>query len=456
MKGLDCFFGPESVAVIGASRDRKKIGYCVLKEMRKRYKGRLYPVNPNAESILGLKCYPSVKDIRGVDLAVITLPCKAVPGVLRECVEKGVEAVVIITSGYSETGEAGRRREEELRRIIRGSKTRIIGVNCLGIYDAYSGVDMLFLPESKLKRPGKGGISFITQSGAFGSTILDLISFEGIGISKFVSYGNQTDVKENELLEYLDKDRKTRVIVAYIEGVSDGRRFMEVAGKAVKSTPIVVFKAGKTEMGSRAASSHTGSLAGAYRIYDAAFRQAGVLEAVSVEEMFDLAKVLEFLTPPKGDRIAVVTNGGGFGVIISDSVIGNGMRLAGFTENSRRELRGVLPDYANIHNPLDLIGDADKGRYEKALDILIRDPNVDGIIVIPLLQTVSLEPGVIDVIAEVRRKTKKPIIACATGGSYTRRHLARLERRGVPAYISPERAASAMKALVCYGRVRGL
>lgn len=456
MKGLDFFFRPKSVAVIGASRDREKIGYCVLREMKKRYKGRVYPINPRARSIMGLKCYSSVKDLGDLDLAVITVPCRVVPLVLRECVERGIEAVVIITSGYSETGKEGSDREEELKRIIRGSRTRVIGVNCLGIYDAYSGVDTLFLPESKFRRPGRGGISFITQSGAFGSTILDLMSFEGIGISKFVSYGNQTDVKENELLEYLDRDRKTRVIVAYIEGVSDGRRFMEVAGKAVKNTPVVIFKAGKTEMGSRAASSHTGSLAGSYRIYEAAFKQTGVLEAQSVEEMFDFAKVLEFLKPPKGDRIAVVTNGGGFGVIISDAVIRNGLKLANFSGESRRRLRGILPGYANIHNPLDLIGDADKERYEKALNVLIKDPNVDGVIAIPLLQTFSLEPGVIDVIAGIKKRTGKPIIACATGGGYIRRHLARLEGKGVPAYISPERAVRAMKALAYYGRVRGL
>jgi acetyl coenzyme A synthetase (ADP forming)-like protein len=456
MRGLDCFFRPKSVAVVGASRDRSKIGYCILRQMKKSYRGRIYPINPGAGRILGLKCYSSVKDVRDLDLAVIAVPSRAVPGVLWECVEKGVEAVVIITSGYSEIGKEGREREKELKRIIRGSKTRIIGVNCLGVYDAYSGVDMLFLPEGKLKRPGRGGIGFITQSGAFGSTILDLISFEGIGISKFISYGNQTDVKENELLEYLGRDKRTRVVVAYIEGISDGRRFMDVASRVAEKTPIVVFKAGKTKMGSRAASSHTGSLAGSYRIYESAFKQAGVLEAKSVEEMFDFAKVLEFLDPPGGDRIAVVTNGGGFGVIISDSVIRNGMKLAGFSRESRKRLRGILPAYANINNPLDLIGDADKGRYEKALEVLARDRNVDGIIVIPLIQTFSLEPEVVDVIARIKRKARKPVIACATGGGYTKRNLARLERKGVPAYMSPERAVKAMQALVYYSRARGL
>lgn len=456
MKGLDFFFRPKSVAVIGASRDRDKVGHCILREMKKRYKGRIYPVNPGGGKIMGLRCYPSVKDIRNVDLAVIAVPSRVVPSVLRDCVEKGIEAVVIITSGYSEIGEEGREMEEELRRIIRGSRTRIIGVNCLGIYDAYSGVDTLFLPESKFRRPERGGISFITQSGAFGSVVLDMLSFEGIGVSKFVSYGNQTDVKENELLEYLDRDRRTRVIVAYIEGLSDGRRFMEVAEKAVKNTPVVVFKAGKTKMGSRAASSHTGSLAGSYNIYEAAFRQTGVIEAKSVEEMFDFAKVLEFLNPPRGDRIAVVTNGGGFGVITSDSMEKQGLRPARFSQKTVKGLKGVLPGYANIVNPLDLIGDADKERYEKALDILVRDPNVDGIIVIPLLQTFSLEAEVMGVIARAKKGTRKPIIACASGGRYIRRHLRALEKRGVPAFTAPDRAVGAMKALVLYGRVRKL
>lgn len=456
MRGLDFFFRPKSIAVIGASREKNGVGHCVLRELKKHCKKRLYPVNPNAESILGLKCYGSVKDLRKrPDLAVITVPAKVVPLVLGECVDIGVRAVVIITSGYSEIGRDGRARELELKRMVKGTKTRIIGPNCLGIYDAYSGVDMLFLPEAKLTRPERGGISFITQSGAFGSAILDLISFDRIGVSKFISYGNQVDVKENELLAYLDQDRRTKVIVSYIEGVSDGREFMRVAREVVDNTPVVVFKAGKTEMGSRAASSHTGSLAGSYRIYEAGFRQSGVIEARSVEEMFDFAKVLSFLKPPKGDRIAVVTNGGGFGVIMSDSVISSGIKLARFSNKTIKRLKGILPPYAGIHNPLDLIGDADKDRYEKALEALARDPGVDGLIVIPLLQTVSLEPEVIDVIARVK-KAGKPVIVCATGGRYTRRHLARLEKRGVPAYLSPERAVRAMRALVQYGKTRKL
>jgi len=451
MRGMDFFFRPKSVAVVGASNSKEKVGHCILREMKRRFRGRIYPVNPGSEKIMGLRSYASVRDIKNVDLAVIAVPNRVVPAVLRDCVEKKVRAVVIVTSGYSEIGEKGREMEEELRGIVSGSKTRIIGVNCLGIYDAYSGVDTLFLPESKFRRPGKGGISFITQSGAFGSTVLDMLSFEGIGISKFVSYGNQTDVKENELLEYLDRDRRTRVIVAYIEGLSDGRKFMEVAKKAVKNTPVVVFKAGKTEMGSRAAASHTGSLAGSYRIYEAAFRQAGVLEARSVEEMFDFAKVLEFLDPPKGGRIAVITNGGGFGVITSDAMEDSGLKPAKFSRESMKKLKGVLPGYANIGNPLDLIGDADKNRYEKALKILAKDPNVDGIIVIPLLQTFSLEADVIRVIARAKKSTKKPVLACATGGRYIRTHLRVLEKRGVPTFIAPNRAVSAMKALVSYG-----
>ena len=439
---LDAFFNPKYVAVIGASPEKGSIGYSIFKTLKEKFKGKVYPINPNHKEVLGVKTCKSVREVKA-DLAVIVVPKKAVPLVLKDCVSSEVEAVVIITAGYSETGN--KQAEEELREIIKGSKTRILGVNCLGILDTHTGLDTLFLPEPQLKRPRKGGISFISQSGAFGSTLLDLFAYDDVGIAKFLSYGNQTDIKDWEILEWLGKDPLTKVIVIYMEGVSDGRKFLEAAKRVKK--PVVVFKSGKTESGSKAAASHTGSLAGSYDVYQAAFKQAGLFEAYSVEEIYDLAKALEFQKPNKG-AVAVVTNGGGFGVVTSDAVIQNGLKLADYTNQTKEALKKILPEYASVHNPLDLIGDADHVRYEKVLEVLIKDKNVAGLIIITLLQTVSLTPKVIDVILKLSKKTSKPLVVCATGGGYTECHMKKLEEQHIPVYLTPERAVKGMKVLV--------
>lgn len=439
---IHVFFRPRSIAVIGASATKGSVGNSILNSL-KNFKGRVYPVNPKHKKINGLWCYGSIKDIKNpVDMGVIAVPNKAVAAVLRECVEKKVNGVVIVNSGYSEIGN--REDEDELKKIIKNTKTRIIGVNCLGVLDTITGVDTLFLPEPELKRPKPGGISFLSQSGAFGSTLLDLISYENIGVAKFVSYGNQTDVKDWELLEYLGRDQTTKVIIIYIEGVSDGRKFMNIAKKIKK--PILIFKAGKTEAGSRSAASHTGAVAGSYDVYKAAFKQTGVFEVDSVEEMYDAAKALEFQNTFSGN-VAVVTNGGGFGVIASDYLIKSGLTLATFSEQTTTKLKKILPAYASIHNPLDLIGDADHIRYEKALDVLIRDNDVKAILIIALLQPVSMTPRVIDVIKRVKKKTEKPFVVCSTGGTYTEKHVPTLEKAKIPVYITPERAVRSLKAL---------
>lgn len=441
---LDAFFNPKSVAVIGASPEQGSIGYSIFKTLKEKFKGKVYPVNPNHKKVLGVRTFKSVREVKA-DLAVIVTPKKIVPLVLKDCVDSKVGGVIIITAGYSETGD--KKSEDQLREIIKGSKTRIIGVNCLGILDTHTGLDTLFLPEPQLKRPKKGGISFISQSGAFGSSVLDLFAYDDVGVAKFLSYGNQTDIKEYEILDWLGSDPLTKVIVIYMEGVSNGRKFFEVAKKVSKKKPVVVFKSGKTESGSKAAASHTGSLAGSYDVYQSVFKQAGLFEAYSVEEIYDLAKALEFQKPNKG-AVAVVTNGGGFGVVTSDAVIQNGLKLADFSPQTKSALQKILPQYASVHNPLDLIGDADHLRYEKALDALVKDENVAGLLVITLLQTVSLTPKVLDVLIRLKKKTSKPFVVCATGGEYTDKQAKILEQNHIPTYLTPERAVKAMKVLV--------
>lgn len=453
MKGnaLDKFFFPKSVAVIGASRDPRKFGHTILRNFIEDFKGEIYPINPNADVILGLKCYSSVKAVKDkIDLAIVVVPPTLSNQAIRECVEKEIPAVAVITAGYREIGEEGIRREEELKQILAEGKgkTRLLGPNILGVYDPYGKVDMLFLPDYKLKRPPPGSIAFISQSGAFGSAIIDWAATENIGLSRFVSYGNATDIDEVELLKWLAKDPQTKAILCYIEGIKDGRKFLETLKEVTRKKPVVVFKAGKSEAGIKAAVSHTGSLAGSYEIFRAALKQGGAIEARTVEQMFDFARALAYQPRAKGNRIAIVTNGGGFGVICADVCAQQGLEVVKFSDKTIEQIKTVMPPYSTIHNPLDLIGDADVKRYEVALSTIVADKNVDGIICVVLLQTATLEPDVVDVVGSVMERAYKPILVVSAGGEYTQLLLKSLEKEGIPAYPSPERAAKAMAILV--------
>lgn len=450
---LDPFFTPDTVAVIGASRDGDKIGHLVLRNfLENQFEGAVYPVNPNADSVLGLKAYDSVRDIpEDVDLGVVSVPPGVANQVVAESVEKGVSGLIVITSGYSEIGEEGEEREEELKEIVDGSDTRLIGPNCLGVWDAFSGVDTLFLPSYKMKRPPKGDIAMITQSGAFGSTVMDLLAEMETGLSRLISYGNQADVTELELMEWLGEDDKTDAIAVYMEGVSDGRAFLEKAKEVTPDKPVVMLKGGKSGSGKEAVSSHTGSLAGEYEVYRGVFRQTRVVEAERIEQLFDYTRALAYNPPLRGKRIGVVTNGGGFGVLATDALDANGLELAEFAGTTREQLKDVVPDYGNVSNPLDLVGDADAERYEKALDILKDDPTIDGLIVIPLMQPLPLESEIVDTLINIDEAYPKPLVVAMTGGEYTSVHRDNLEKNGIAAYSAPERAADAMWALYRYG-----
>ncbi|MBI4214912.1 CoA-binding protein [archaeon] len=454
MRELNTFFNPHSVAVIGASREPQKIGHVVLKNFADNFQGSVYPVNPNADRILGLKCYISVRAIpHPVELAVIAVKADIVPQVLRECGQKKIKHAIIISGGF---GEVGRHDlERELARISGAYGIRLIGPNCLGIFDARSNVDTLFLPRYRLQRPREGGISFVSQSGAVGSAVLDWAASEGFGVSKFISYGNALDVNETELLEYLNHDKKTRVICCYLEGVRDGRKFMDTASKATKSKPIIVIKGGRSEAGTEAVRSHTGSLAGSDAVYDAAFRQSGCLRANDVTEMFDFARALAEQPLPKGDRVQVITNGGGFGVLATDAIIENKLRLARMRADSLARLRSKLPEHAVVGNPLDLVGDADSERYSLALESALSDPNVDSVLCIILFQTTNVQSEIVDVISEFNDRKAKPLVACSAGGSYSKLHTTNLEKLGIPVYDSPHRAAKALWALTRYAQLKG-
>lgn len=448
---LGYFFNPRAIAVIGASREDGKIGNIIFKELVSGFSGEVFPVNPNADEILGKKCYQSVKDIHGhIDFAVIAVPAQFVPKVIKECSGKEIKAAVVISAGFGESGYD--KLDKEV--LKNKGKMRIIGPNCLGIFDASSGVDTLFLPEEKLKRPKKGSIAFITQSGAVGSIVLDMLASEGYGISKFISYGNALDLNEIDLLEYLGNDESTKVICMYVEGTKDGRRLIDIAKQVVKKKPVLILKAGKTAEGTVAASSHTGALAGADAVYDGAIKQAGMIRIEDVKDMFDYAGALSCQMPAKGKNILIITNGGGFGVIATDKAVEEGLNLAQFSEASKKEMKKCLPAYMNLHNPLDLGGDADAERYRIALEAAGKDKNIDAVLCITLLQTTSLGEDIIDVVTNFSNKKLKPIVACCAGGEYVQKQMLKYEERGVPVFDSPAMAAKAVWCLARYGEIR--
>ncbi len=454
-KDLKPFFEPETVAIIGASREIGKIGFCVFKNFVDNFKGPVYPVNPNAAVIMKKICYPDVKEIpKPVDLAVICVPAAQVPKVMEDCAKKKVKAAIIISAGFSEIGNKA--LEEKVLKIAKKARMRIIGPNCLGVYDTFSKVDTLFLPQSKLGRPRQGGISFISQSGAVGSVVLDSLASEGLGIAKFISYGNAIDVNEIDLLEYLNEDESTKVICFYLEGTKDGRRMMEIARKIVKKKPILVLKGGRTKEGTHAVSSHTGSLAGDDLVYETAFKQSGMMRIENIMDMFAFADALATQPEAKGPRIQIVTNGGGFGVLATDAVIKEGLELAVMNDKSKKRIKELVPSYAVVGNPLDLIGDADMARYEIALEALGNDPNVDGILCIVLFQTVSLQPEVTRVIRGFASKNLKPFVICSGGGEYAQKLMKELKEGNVPVFDSPDVAAKALKCLIDYSQIKRL
>lgn len=468
---LKYFFEPKSIAIIGASHHESKPGYHVLENFiinkeKGIFKGEVYPVNPKGGEILGLKVYKSVLEIPGeVDHAVIIVPAAVVPKVLEECGLKGVKAATIISSGFSEIGNV--KLEEKVKKIARKYKIRIIGPNGLGVFSPYTGVDTIFLPPFKRNgygkellstpRPQKGYIALISQSGAFGTSALDYTAGIGVGISKFISYGNRIDIDEAPIIRYLGDDPSTRVITIYIEGVRRGRQFMEACKEVTLKKPIIVLKAGRTSAGTRAAASHTASLAGSIKIYNAVFKQSGCIAADTLEDLFDMAKALVFQPPAKGRNVAILTDGGGFRVIAADMCEHLGLNVPTFSEKLQRrfeELKreGKLPEFAATRNPIDVTGIATSEMYEISAELALSSGEVDSLIVIALHHPAMLHDDVADRIAKIAEKHRKPVVAVDVGETDYARYLRRrFEELHIPAYPSPERAVKAIKALTEYG-----
>ncbi|MGV8085920.1 MAG: acetate--CoA ligase family protein [Candidatus Bilamarchaeum sp.] len=448
---LKNIFEPKTVAIVGASSTPNKIGNIIIKNfIESKFSGKVYPINPKYTEMFGLKCYSNVSEINGkIDCVIIATPAETVPQIMEQCAAKKVGGVVILSGGFEEVKRND--LSDKIKQIALDNDIPVVGPNCLGVYNPYSKVDSVFLPSYKLERPKAGGIAFISQSGAVGSTVMDLSAFYGMGISKFISYGNSTVLDESDYLEYLAKDKNTQIIILYMEGAKDGRKLLETMKKVNKIKPIIALKAGKGSGGAAAAKSHTGNIAGSYVAYQAAFKQSKVTEAEGINELFEFVKI--FNQPmPKGNRIGVITNGGGLGVLTTDVIESEGLKLAEFSPNTQKELAKILPDYGNVNNPLDLVADANIDGYQKSIEIMMNDPQVDALIIIVLMQTPPIDERIVHVLSRASDDRRKPIATISIGGTYTEIYRKILESKGVPSYDSPKAAAKAMERLITYAK----
>ncbi len=445
---LDAFFKPDSIAVIGASREPEKVGNRVFRNLiDSGFKGGLYPINPKADEILGFKCYKSIAEAPDrIDLAVIAVPAKLVPMVAEECGAKGVKGIIIISAGFSETGREGTALERELLAICRRYNMRMQGPNCLGIVNTQSSMNASFASAS----PSPGNIAFVSQSGALGSVILNCALQNEMGFTSFISLGNEADLNAADFIEALGEDEQTRVVGLYIEGVKDGERFIQTAEKVTKKKPIVALKAGTTDVGIRAVSSHTGSLAGSDTAFTSAFKKAGIIRANSFEELFTLVQAFEAQPVPRGKNVLIVTNGGGPGILVADACEKMGLDLPLLEHEIRENLRQVLPPHASLNNPVDVLGDADENRYRLALEAGLKSQGIEGIIVIVTPQAMTPAEKIADVVVEIQKSSEKPILGAFMGfddDSAT----AKLLRSGkVPNFPFPESSAYALRIMYDY------
>ena len=452
---LDPLFNPRSIAIVGASRRPEAVGHAVLKNLLAGdFQGVLYPVNPKASSILGIRCYKSVQEIPDpVDLAVLIVPAPDCPAVFKQCIRKGVRAVIVISAGFKEVGKEGAVYEEALVKLARKHRIPLMGPNCLGLINTASDVSM----NASFGRsmPKKGRIAFVSQSGALCTSVLDYAKGADVGFSKFISMGNKADITELELLEYLGRDPETDVILMYLESLAYPWDLIALArsisGDAKQPKPILAIKSGRTAQGAKAASSHTGALAGSDEVYTAVFEQAGILRVDSVEELFEYAQAFSLRKVPGAGRVGIVTNAGGPGIMVTDACVRYGLEMAALTEKTKKVLRRALPPTANFNNPVDVIGDARHDRYEAALKAVLADPGVDAAIVILTPQAMTdIEPTA-EVIGRIATESAKPLLACFMGIVDVSCGIKVLERWKVPCYRFPESAARSLAQMVRYG-----
>ncbi len=449
---LESFFKPKTIAVVGASKNTTKIGHAALKNILiSDYECKVYPINPHEKEILGVKCYKKVSDVPSdIDLVLISVPANIVPQIMRNCAQKKVKNVIIISSGFSEIGNY--ELEEELAKIIEKSNMRVLGPNVMGYKNASNGLDASFAYGNARK----GNLSLISQSGALGIGMIYLANNEFVGISKIIGVGNKIDIDDDDLIDYFAQDPDTKVIGLYIEAVKDGKAFMNSIKKCHK--PVLVVKAGISKAGARATASHTGSMAGSDKIYEAAIKQAGGIRCRDIIELFDMARALAGQPPAQGNRIGIISNGGGLGILLTDACEANGLTVPKLSKKTYNKIDKILPDLVRPNNPVDVVGDAGFYRYEASTRALLEDPNIDGIIVSSVhggyARPQEFTGAILKMVRErkLHEEYKKPILAAWVGGKEFEDLVWDLKSAGVPIYPSSWRIARSMMALYLEGQ----
>ena len=454
LRDMSAILAPRSVAVIGASRDLTSVGGAIVRNLLVGgFTGAVYPVNPQAPAVAGMKCYHAVAEIPDpVDLAVIIVKASLVPSIVDQCAQHGVRGVVVISAGFREVGGGGEALERQLREVIDRRGLTVVGPNCLGVLNTDPAIQLNATFAKEM--PAAGPIAFVSQSGALCTAVLEYARHEGIGFSKVVSLGNKVNVNELDILWALRDDPQTKVILLYLEDLADGARFIEIAreitGEGPNRKPILAVKAGRTPEGRKAASSHTGALAGSDEAYDAIFAQAGVLRVESVEELFDYASAFAYQPLPRGRRVAIVTNAGGPGIMTTDACVRYGLELAALETKTVEAIRPHVPPTAALNNPIDVIGDAREDRYDAALRAVVEDPNVDSVIALATPQAMTDLGAIGRVVGRVASASHKPVVACFMGVADVTAGVAVLDQERVPHYRFPESAVRALAAMSRY------
>jgi acetyl coenzyme A synthetase (ADP forming)-like protein len=463
---LDSIFSPQSLAVVGASKTPGKVGHDIFVNILKGgYRGTLYPVNPKARSVSSVKAYATISDIPdSIDLAMIILPPRPALTAVKEAIDKGIKGLVIVSAGFREVGGEGLEIENTIVGLCREAGVRVVGPNCLGVINPLANVRLNASFSARMPKPGN--ISFISQSGALCTAVLDFAADRDFGFSKFISIGNKADIDELDLLRYFHKDEDTEVIMLYLEELRRGPEFIEavkeITSGDIRPTPVLVIKSGRTAAGAQAAASHTGALAGTEGVYDAIFQQSGIIRVDSIVQLFDFATAFAYKNEsslgkfrrkvPAGNRVAIVTNAGGPGIVATDMTVTSGLQLARFQDETIEVLASHLPKTANLENPVDVIGDAPMDRYENALAAVIRDEGVDGALVILTPQSMTDVLGTAEAIVRIARRSPKPILCCFMGIIDVSSGVRYLQEHGVPVFKFPENAAKTFGALYQYSR----
>ncbi len=448
---LDPLFHPRSVALVGASAHRGKMGHIALRNLS-RGKFRLYPVNPGEKRILGLRCYSSITDLpEVVDLAVISLPAEASIQPLRECVRSRVPVAIVTSSGFREAGSRGAELESQLAKTLEGGATRLLGPNTMGVFAPATGLDTFFIPVERSRRPSKGSLALVAQSGAVSIAFMEKARSAGVGMYACVGLGNKLDLNENDMIEYLSGQEHAGCIAFYLESFSDGRRFLQTSKKIAQKKPIVVLKSGRTPAGVNAATSHTGALASMDGVVDGVLRQAGAVRVYDEEELLDVAKALDYVDHIRGKRVCVVASAGGFGVIAADYVEsashGVGLKMASLSRRSQTQLRKVVPGFSSIANPVDLTAGVTDEMYDRVLGILKRDEGVDCVLMSLELQPPNVSHRLVRIAEKRARQRGAPIVVSVFAGEDTAAVLKEFAARGIAAYPSIWRAVRAIGAL---------